>query len=126
MTILGAFSGYSSDDIEACKTFYRDTLGMDIKETMGGISLAIGDQQVFIYPKPDHEPAGFTVLNLVVDSIDDAVDELVQKGVVFERYEELLAEQDGRGVLRGKDAGEGPNIAWFKDPSANILALVEE
>ncbi len=126
MNILGAFSGYSSDNIAACKVFYGDTLGITYDENMGGIGFKVGGQQVFIYPKDDHQPATFTVLNLVVPDIDVAIDELVAKSVMFLRYDTLPAQQDERGVLRGKDVGMGPNIAWFEDPSGNILALVEE
>ena len=93
---------------------------------MGGIGFTVNGQQVFIYPKPDHESATFTVLNFVVPNINEAVDELVGKGVTFERYHNMPGEQDERGVMRGKDVGMGPNIAWFKDASGNILALVEE
>lgn len=126
MTIKAAFSGYSSSNIDACKQFYGDVLGLELTDQMGGIGFNIAGQQVFIYPKPDHEPAKFTVLNFVVDSIDAAIDELAQKGVSFERYDSLPAPQDEKGVLRGKDAGYGPDIAWFRDPSDNILAVVEE
>ncbi|HEY0964953.1 MAG TPA: VOC family protein [Candidatus Saccharimonadales bacterium] len=126
MNIKGAFSGYSSDNIDACKEFYGVTLGLELSDEMGGIGFNVNGQQVFIYPKEDHQPATFTVLNFVVDDIDVTVDELVGKGVVFERYDNMPAKQDERGVLRGKDAGMGPNIAWFKDPSSNILAIVEE
>lgn len=127
MKINGAFSGYSTGDVDKARQFYQDTLGLAVEENMGGLGLRFeGGQQVFIYPKPDHQPAVYTVLNLVVEHIDRAVDELVAKGVTFERYDNMPAEQDERGVLRGKDAGMGPNIAWFKDPDGNILALVEE
>lgn len=127
MKINGAFSGYSTGDVDKARQFYQDTLGLAVEENMGGLGLRFeGGQQVFIYPKPDHQPAVYTVLNLVVEHIDQAVDELVAKGVTFERYDNMPAEQDERGVLRGKDAGMGPNIAWFKDPDGNILALVEE
>lgn len=126
MNTISAFSGYSSRDIELDKRFYRETLDLDTTDNMGGIGLSFpGGQQVFIYPKDDHQPASYTVLNLVVEDINAAIDELLGKGVVFERYQGLPAEQDERGVLRGKDAGMGPNIAWFKDPSENILALIE-
>jgi hypothetical protein len=126
MNTIGAFSGYSSRDIGIDKRFYQETLGLDVSDDMGGLQLSLPNgQRVFIYPKDDHQPATFTVLNLVVDEINAAIDELLGKGVVFERYAGLPAEQDARGVLRGKDAGMGPNIAWFKDPSENILALVE-
>ncbi len=126
MNHLAAFSGYSSGDIDACNKFYRETLGLEIEESMGGLGFTVNGQQVFIYPKPDHEAATFTVLNFVVPNINEAVDELVNKGVSFERYDNLPGEQDERGVMRGKDVGMGPNIAWFKDPSDNILAIVEE
>lgn len=127
MKINAAFSGYSSNNIEACKTFYGETLGLDLKESMGGFDLTFeSGQHVFIYPKDDHQPASFTVLNFVVEDINSSIDELVEKGVNFERYNNMPAQQDERGVLRGKTAGQGPDIAWFKDPSGNILALIEE
>ncbi|HWT40788.1 MAG TPA: VOC family protein [Dongiaceae bacterium] len=127
MDIQGAFSGYSVGDIEAAKKFYHETLGLAITEDMGGISLQFpGGQQIFMYPKEDHEPATYTVLNIVVNDINAAVNSLMAKGVAFERYDNLPGPQDEHGVLRGKDAGMGPNIAWFTDPSGNILALVEE
>ena len=122
----GAFSGYSSNDIGAAEEFYGTTLGLALEKNMGGINFKVGGQQVFIYPKDDHQPATYTVLNFVVDDINVAVDTLAGKGVVFERYDTMPGQQDERGVLRGKDAGMGPNIAWFKDPGGNILALVAE
>jgi hypothetical protein len=76
-----------------------------------------------MYAKPDHQPASYTMLNFVVDSIDAAVDELAGRGVVFERYPGM--EQDDKGIARGKDVNRGPNIAWFKDPAGNILAVLE-
>lgn len=126
MNINGAFSGYSSNDIDACREFYGQALGLSLREEMGGLQLDVNGQRVFIYPKEDHQPATYTALNFVVDDINTAIDELAAKGVAFERYDNLPAKQDERGVLRGKDAGMGPNIAWFKDPSGNILALIEE
>lgn len=126
MKVNGAFSGYSSNKIEESRRFYGETLGLSVSDSMSGLELSINGQQVFIYPKDDHQPATFTVLNLVVDNIDTAIDELVTAGVQFEWYDNLPSPQDDRGVLRGKDAGMGPNIAWFKDPANNILALVEE
>lgn len=126
MNIVGAFSGYSSNDIEASKEFYGQTLGIDCDDNMGGIGFKINGQSVFIYPKDDHQPATFTVLNFVVPEINAAVDELASKGVTFERYDNMPGDQDERGVMRGKDVGMGPNIAWFKDPAGNILALVED
>lgn len=127
MKIDAAFSGYSTNDVEEATKFYRDSLGIAATEDMGGLKLTFASgQQVFIYPKEDHVPATYTVLNFVVDDINAAVDELLAKGVVFERYDTMPGQQDERGILRGKDVGMGPNIAWFKDPSGNILALVEE
>lgn len=126
MQVKAAFSGYSSNNIESCRQFYGGTLGLVFTEQMGGIGLNCNGQQVFIYPKEDHRAADFTVLNFVVDDINLALDELASKGVVFERYDNLPGAQDERGVLRGKEHGMGPNIAWFKDPSDNILALVEQ
>lgn len=126
MKITAVFSSYSSNDIVACREFYGEALGLELREEMDGIGFGANGQRVFIYPKSDHQPAKFTVLNFVVDSIDDAVDELVEKGVTFERYPDFPAKQDERGIVRGKDTGMGPDIAWFKDPSGNILALVEE
>lgn len=126
MNILGAMSGYSSSAIDETRQFYQDTLGLDVTESMGGFELNISGQRVFIYPKDDHTPATYTVLNFAVEDIDTAIEELASKGVKFERYDNLPAQQDERGVLRGKEAGMGPNIAWFKDPVGNILALIEE
>lgn len=127
MKIDAAFSGYSTNSIDAARAFYAEKLGVEVQENMGGLDLNFtGGQHVFIYPKEDHEPATFTVLNFIVANIDDAIDGLVANGVTFERYDSLPALQDERGVLRGKDANMGPNIAWFKDPGGNILALIEE
>ena len=126
MNIYGAFSGYSINDVAACKEFYRDTLGLATEDEMGGLRFDVGGQKVFVYPKTDHQPANYTVLNFVVENIDVAIDELKSKGIEFEYYDTLPAPQDERGVLRGLAAGMGPDIAWFKDPSDNILALVQE
>lgn len=126
MEILGAMSGYSSNNIEETESFYRDILGLDTTSFMGGFELNISGQRVFVYPKDDHTPATYTVLNLAVNDINVAVDHLVGKGVEFEKYDDLPAAQDERRVLRGKQAGMGPNIAWFKDPAGNILSLIEE
>lgn len=126
MNVLGAMSGYSTNQIEETKRFYQEMLGLETTDSMGGFELHIEGQRVFIYPKDDHQPATYTVLNLAVQSIDGAIDELTGKGVVFERYDNLPAPQDDRGVLRGKQAGMGPDIAWFKDPAGNIVSLIEE
>ncbi|HLW20834.1 MAG TPA: VOC family protein [Cyclobacteriaceae bacterium] len=119
-----AFSGFSVNDIEQAKEFYQNTLGLEVKESsMGILELAIKNgNKVIVYPKPNHEPATFTILNFPVGNIDDAVDELVRRGVRFEQYEGEI-ETDGKGVCRSN--GEGPNIAWFKDPAGNILSVLE-
>ncbi len=115
-----AFSGFSAGDVDAEKAFYADTLGVTVHEDNGSLMLDLaGGQRVFIYPKPNHEPATFTVLNFEVDDIDAAVDELAGKGVRFERYEGL--DQDERGIARDN----GPSIAWFKDPAGNILSVLQ-
>src|SRR5689334_23325083 len=113
-----AFSGYSVDDLEEAKTFYGDMLGCSIDDNGMGLELQFPNgHSVLLYEKEDHVPATFTVLNFPVDGINAAVDSLVEAGVVMERYDSLPATQNERGVLRGKDAGMGPNIAWFKDPA---------
>ncbi len=117
---LPAFSGYSADDIDAARAFYADVLGVPLQESMGSLNLELaGGQRVFIYPKPNHEPATFTVLNFEVPDIDAAVDELTSRGVTFERYEGM--DQDAKGVVRDN----GPLIAWFKDPAGNILSVLQ-
>jgi predicted enzyme related to lactoylglutathione lyase len=121
-----AFSGFSVDDLEEAKTFYADMLGCNVNDEGMGLELQFPNgHSVFIYEKEDHEPAGYTVLNFPVDDINTAIDSLVEVGVTMERYDSLPADQDGRGVLRGKTAGMGPDIAWFKDPAGNILAVLE-
>ena len=116
-----AFSGYSSNDIPAAKRFYGETLGLNVTDEMGGLGLHLaGGGEVFIYPKDDHEPATFTVLNFAVDDIEAAVDELTAAGVAFERYDGF--DQDEKGIARGD---EGPAIAWFKDPAGNILSVLQ-
>ncbi len=122
-----AFSSFSVDNLDEAKEFYTQTLGLTVDEDMMGLQIRLpGGGVVFIYPKDDHEPASFTVLNLVVDDIDKAIDELEGLGVVFERYDNLPAKQDDRGVLRGRESYEGPDMAWFKDPADNILSLMQE
>ena len=117
-----AFSGFSANDIPAERAFYGETLGVNVTEEMGGLNLQLaGDQRVFIYPKENHEPATFTVLNFEVPDIDAAVDELTGKGVAFEQYGGEIA-TDERGIAR--DSG-GPAIAWFKDPAGNILSVLQ-
>ncbi len=115
-----AFSGFSSNDIPGSTQFYGETLGLNVSEEMDGLALHLaGGGEVFIYPKEDHVPATFTVLNFPVEDVDAAVDKLTAAGVGFERYEGF--DQDEKGISRG----EGPTIAWFKDPAGNILSVLE-
>ena len=117
----GAFSGFSVNDLEKAKAFYSDTLGLKVNPEGVGLRLHLpGGGTVFAYPKNDHQPATFTILNLKIDNIDEAVDELKDRGVSFERYQG--APQDDRGIMRAF----GPPIAWFKDPAGNILSVIEE
>ena len=118
-----AFSGYSVNDIQKAKDFYANTLGLVVKDNpMGIIELHIeGNNPIMLYPKPNHVPATYTVLNFPVTDVDKAVDELTQKGVTFEQYGGDI-KTDAKGISR--DNG-GPTIAWFKDPAGNILSVVE-
>lgn len=123
MTLADArpFSSFSVDDVAAAKAFYGETLGLDVSEEMGLLFLRLaGGHEVIAYPKEDHTPARFTVLNFRVDDVEAAVDALAARGVSFERYDGF--NQDERGVSR--DPG-GPPIAWFTDPAGNILSVVE-
>ncbi len=120
-----AFSGFSVNDIPKAKEFYAEVLGLEVKDNpMGVIELNIeGGNKIIIYPKPNHGPATFTVLNFPVTNIDDAVDELIRKGIAFEQYEAPI-KTDEKGICRSD--GKSPNIAWFKDPAGNILSLIED
>ena len=116
-----AFSGFSVDDLAAARRFYGETLGLRVSEDHGLLTLHIaGDRDTVVYPKPNHTPATFTILNFPVDDIDEAVDELTKRGVAFERYDGL--EQDDKGIDR---SGDGPPIAWFTDPAGNICAVLQ-
>jgi catechol 2,3-dioxygenase-like lactoylglutathione lyase family enzyme len=116
-----AFSGYSVDDIPRAKQFYGETLGLNVDNEMDGLVLHLaGGNDVFLYPKETHEPATYTVLNFPAPDVDEAVDKLTAAGVRFEQYEGEL-QTDEKGVFRG----EGPTIAWFKDPAGNILSVIE-
>jgi predicted enzyme related to lactoylglutathione lyase len=118
-----AFSGYSVNDLEAAKRFYGETLGLDVTENPAGLGLELaGGQRVFMYPKDDHEPATFTVLNFEAADVEATVDALTERGVEFERYEGTPIETDEKGVFRG----EGPLIAWFKDPAGNVISVIDE
>ncbi|MGH9179510.1 MAG: VOC family protein [Acidimicrobiales bacterium] len=116
-----AFSGFAVNNVEAAATFYRDTLGVEVTEEEGMLFLRLGpDRQVLAYPKPGHVPATFTILNFPVDDIEQAVDDLTGRGVRFERYDAF--EHDERGIARSQG---GPPIAWFTDPSGNILSVLQ-
>ncbi len=120
-----AFSGFSVNDLAAAKKFYGETLGVEVEEIPEGLTLKVaGGNGVFVYPKDDHTPATFTILNFPVDDIDKAVDELTSKGVTLERYEGMHQDEDG--IARGVAAHDGPDIAWFKDPAGNILSVLQE
>ncbi len=120
-----AFSGFSVDDIPAAKAFYAETLGLRVTEENGMLTLHLagegGDRPTLIYPKPNHEPATFTILNFPVDDIEAAVDELTRRGVVFEKYEGTPGETDAKGIFRKG----GPLIAWFTDPAGNVLSVLQ-
>lgn len=116
-----AFSGFSVDDIAAAREFYGGTLGVDLSEEGDLLWLNLSaDRRVLVYPKADHTPARFTILNFPVDDIEVAVDELVARGVHFERYDDM--DIDDRGIMRSG----GPLIAWFADPAGNVLSILEE
>ncbi|HEY5442533.1 MAG TPA: VOC family protein [Candidatus Saccharimonadales bacterium] len=120
---IAAFSGFSVDDQAKAKEFYSDVLGLKVDEDAMGLHLHLpGGAEVFVYSKDDHQPATFTILNFVVDDIDQAVDDLKDKGVTFEQYDMT----DDKGIARGIAAKQGPDIAWFKDPAGNILSILYE
>jgi catechol-2,3-dioxygenase len=117
-----AFSTFSVNDLKKAKEFYGETLGLDVKETKEGLELHLeGGNTVFLYPKPNHTPASFTVLNFPVNNIDEAVDEIMELDIRLEHYNLPDLKQDDRGIARGR----GPKIAWFKDPAGNILSVIE-
>ena len=117
------FSSFSVNDLQKAKQFYGEMLGLDVSETPEGLELQRGDNAVFLYSKPNHTPASFTVLNFAVDDIEAAVDELTGLGVKLEHYDLPDIKTDERGIARGP---HGPTIAWFKDPAGNILSVLEE
>jgi catechol 2,3-dioxygenase-like lactoylglutathione lyase family enzyme len=111
------------NDVQRAKDFYARTLGMKVRDEDGMLHLHIGGSaEVLVYPKPNHIPATFTILNIPVPDVDEAVDELTRRGVRFEQYHGDGLETDGKGIMRGN----GPTIAWFKDPAGNILSVIEE
>jgi catechol 2,3-dioxygenase-like lactoylglutathione lyase family enzyme len=115
-----AYSGFSVDDVQKAKQFYGETLGLRVSEQNGMLTLHIaGDRDTLVYPKEDHTPATFTILNFPVEDVNGTVEELTKRGVRFERYDGF--DQDEKGVFRGG----GPLIAWFKDPAGNILSVIQ-
>jgi len=125
-TALAGFSGLSVNDLGKAKQFYTETLGLKLDDEKMGLQLQLpGGGKLFIYPKDDHQPASYTALNFVVENIDEAVDELVSSGVSFEHYDNMSGKQDEKGVIRGIQANQGPDIAWFKDPAGNIISILQ-
>ena len=117
-----AFSGFAVDDLQKAREFYERTLGLRVSERNGLLTLHLaGGRDTFVYPKPDHTPASYTILNFPVDDIDEAVDALAARGVRFTRYDGF--NQDQKGISREEG---GPPIAWFTDPAGNILSVLEE
>lgn len=125
-----AFSSFSVDDLQKAKEFYSEVLGLEVTEDadMGLLTIALATGgKVMVYPKgKDHTPATYTILNFPVDSIDEAVDSLIKKGVKFVQYDNEYIKTDAKGVARGLTTGQGPDMAWFTDPSGNIFAVMQE
>jgi len=117
-----SFSSFSVNDLNVAKDFYSQTLGLEVSQTPEALELRTGDNTIFIYPKPNHEPATFTVLNFKVNNIDEVVEELAAMGVSLEHYNLPDLKTDKRGIF----TGPGQKIAWFKDPAGNILSVIEE
>lgn len=116
------FSSFSVNDIPLARDFYANTLGLDVTEEHGLLTLHLaGGNRVLLYPKSNHAPATFTVLNFPVESVDKTVEALMQRGVRFEMYDQPGLKTDARGIMRGN----GPTIAWFRDPAGNILSVLE-
>ncbi|MBX4190724.1 VOC family protein [Candidatus Saccharibacteria bacterium] len=121
-----AFSGLSVDDQAKAKDFYTKILGLELSDESMGLNFKLpGGGGLFIYPKDDHQPATYTALNFVVTDIDAAVDTLISAGVKFEHYDNMPAKPDEKGIMRGRAANQGPDIAWFKDPAGNILSVLQ-
>lgn len=117
-----AFSGFAVDNLQKAKRFYGETLGLEVSESHGLLELQIGSGKVLIYPKANHTPASFTILNFPVDNIEVAMDDLEKRGIRFEKYDQPGLKTDSRGIFHGG----GPRIAWFKDPAGNILSVLEQ
>lgn len=122
-----AFSGFSVKDQKAAQKFYSEVLGLKVEESPMGLQLHTkGNNPIFIYEKADHTPASFTILNFPVEDIDKAVDALTKQGVVFEHYDFGGYGTDDKGIMRGRATNDGPDIAWFKDPSGNVLSILQD
>ena len=125
-----AFSSFSVNDVDAAKAFYQDKLGLDVKVIPMGENYSIlelhvtGDAKIMVYPKPNHTPASFTVLNFPVDDLENTVDTLTAKGVRFEHYDMEYMKTNEKGIVKGD--GMGPDIAWFTDPSGNIISVLQD
>jgi catechol-2,3-dioxygenase len=118
-----AFSSFSVNDLKKARQFYAEVLGLDVsEEPQGGLRLNAGGNMISVYPKSNHEPATFTILNFQVKSVDEAVDALTKRGVRFEIYDQADLKTDAKGICRDP---RGPTIAWFKDPAGNFLSVVE-
>ena len=116
------FSSFSVNDLKKAKQFYGEVLGLEISEQPEGLRLNAGGNSIFVYPKPNHEPATFTILNFQVKSVEETVDGLAKRGVKFEIYDQGDLKTDAKGISRDE---RGPKIAWFKDPAGNFLSVVE-
>ena len=124
LTEAPAFPSFSVDDLAKARTFYRDTLGLEVVDREEGLELEVGSgSKVFVYSKPDHRPATFTILNFPVEDVESAVEKLKSTGVRFENYDLPGIKTDERGIARADD---GPVMAWFKDPAGNILSVLQE
>jgi catechol 2,3-dioxygenase-like lactoylglutathione lyase family enzyme len=122
--IKDVFSSFSVDDVAKAKQFYTEVLGLNVEDGAMGLKLQmVGGGTVYIYPKDNHQPATFTVLNLEVEDIEAALDDLAKHNVVLEHYKDMG--QDKKGVFRGRAAKQGPDIAWFKDPAGNIVSILQ-
>jgi len=122
-TFKKAFSSCSVDDLAKARAFYSGTLGLPVKESMEGLSIQVSpNYALFLYPKPNHSPASFTILNFQVDNVETAVDSLTAAGITFQQYEGEI-KTDKKGIARGTT---GPLIAWFTDPAGNIISVVED
>ncbi len=119
-----AYSGFSVNDFAAAKKFYGETLGLDVSENQMGLAISLASgAHIFVYPKSDHTPATYTILNFPVVDINKAVADLKAKGITFKQYEGLT---DDQNIARGLSRNQGPDIAWFTDPAGNILSVLQE